>query len=109
MATLGFIPGIAALAVVTAADGGDGLQALADEALLQHQNRGGVLEAGHELAEVRERDARAPAARVVADHQAGLVVEREYALHGLLVEERGLVVVLADGGGGGADVDGVEQ
>ncbi len=97
MTALRFIPRVAFFAVVTRADVADAFDAFAHHARVKHVRGGGVFETGHHFGVVRERDARALGLTVIANHHGSFVVQREGALHGVVIVQRVLVVVAIDG------------
>ena len=109
-AALELIPGVALLAVVARANGGDDLHALLHHSGLNHVNGRRVLESVHGLAGVGDGDHRlASAVGPVADDESGLVVEAVDAAGVVEVAHGALEVVLEERAKGLLRAPGVEN
>ena len=106
---LGFVVGIGFFAVIAAPDIANALDAFVDHIVGQHQDRGGVLEAGHDLSVVRHRHLGPGASAVIANDHRGLVVQSKDALHAGVMHKAALVVVAVDRSQRLADVGGTKQ
>ena len=105
MSAFGFVPGIAFFPVIARPRIAHALQPLRHHAPVHHQHGGGVFKARHGLSEIGKRNVRALALAIVADDQRCFIVEREGALHVVVLFKAALVVVTIDRPERGADVD----
>ena len=92
MSALCFVPRISFLAVVPGSDVTDALDSLFYHAGIDHQRRGCMLEAGHDLGEVRKGNSRTNCFAVVADQDRSLVVEGKGSLYVVVLFEVAFVV-----------------
>ena len=93
MSALGFVPRIAAYAVVTPPNIVDAFDAMIDHSCIQHQDGRRVLESGHHLGVVREGNLGPFASSVIANHQSSFVIQGKCSLNTIVIEEGRLVVV----------------
>src|SRR5208283_4958815 len=97
VSAFGLVPRIAVQPVIAAANVFDAGETLVDHAVVDHQRRRLVLEAGHHFGVVRERDRWPLGHAIVANNDGGFVVQRKGALDAIVLREIGLVVVAEDG------------
>ena len=97
MTAFGFVPRIAAFAIVTAAGSGNDFETFGMHVFEDHVRGGDVFEAGPSFGEIGKWNARATAFGIAADKQRGFVVQDVGALDAIVLGERFLEVVFVDG------------